>query len=293
MNLYYINLRLDYETYIDTNNDLRFEFQQRTNFISDYFSKAVRKLKYKTDGTFNMIAVSLTEFEVEKTSIVPVDVLKVYLSFNKKDYETAKKMNDFNYYLSFLEKGFKKASKFKPIPLPELLDLITEFKNGGCKNEWLHKKKRFKEEDLEISLICEFTTNYFQLIFVANQLSTKKELVRGAIIKTDVGISIHEGMYKDILIDKDKNKIIITDRADGTRVVIKKNDVLNGKLSFKINGNEEIKKYYHTNFSQLIKDVNMKNTIAINDIWNCFIFNQNKYLFLDEVNGHKYCSHYA
>lgn len=239
MNLYYINLGLDYEKYINTNNDLRFEFQQRTNYINDYFSKAVRKLKYKTDGTFNMIAVSLTEFEVEASFIAPLNVLKVYFPFDKTSYETAKTLNDCDYYLSFLEKGFEKASKLKPIPLAELLDLINEFKNGGCKNEWLHKKKRFKEENLEISLICEFTTNYFQLVLVVNQLSTKKELIRGVIIRTDVGISIHEGMYKDILLEK--NKIIITDKADGARVVINKKDALNGKLNFKINGNDEIK----------------------------------------------------
>lgn len=239
MNLYYINLGLDYEIYNNTDNDLRFEFQQRTNYINDYFSKAVRKLKYKTDGTFNMIAVSLTEFEVEPSSIALIDVLKVYLQFNKTNYEAAKKMDDCNYYLSFLEKGFKKASEFKQIPLMELLALIDEFKKNGCKNEWLHKKRRFKEENLEISLICEFTTNYFQLILVVNQLSTRKELVRGVIMRTDVGISIHEGMYKDILVEQ--SNIIITDKEDGYRIVINKNDALNGKLSFKINGTEEIK----------------------------------------------------
>lgn len=238
MNLYYINLGLDYENYINTNNDLRFEFQQKVNYINDYFSKAVRKLKYKTDGTFNMIAISLTEFEVKTSSIVPVNVLKIYLPFDKTNFETAKKLNDCDYYLSFLEKGFIKASEIKSIPLMGLLDLIREFKKSGCKHDWVHKKKRFKEENIEISLICEFTTNYFQLVLVVNESSSKKELLRGVIIRTDVGISIHEGMYKDILIDK-KN-IIITDKTDEARIIINKNDALNGKLNFKINGSKEI-----------------------------------------------------
>ena len=56
MTLYYIQLGLDYRDYITYDNELRFEFQKKTSFINDYFSKKVRKLKFKTDGSFNMIS---------------------------------------------------------------------------------------------------------------------------------------------------------------------------------------------------------------------------------------------
>ncbi len=65
MNLYYIHIGLDYYDYIERNNDLRYEFQKHTNFIDDYFSKAIRKYKFKTDGTYKMIAISPTEFDVK------------------------------------------------------------------------------------------------------------------------------------------------------------------------------------------------------------------------------------
>jgi hypothetical protein len=238
MNLYYIHLGLDYDDYISTNNDLRYEFQQRTDFISDYFSKGIRKHKFKTDGTFNMISISPTEFKVKPTSLVPSEVLDVNLPFDKSRYEKIRGTEDCSYYLELLELGFKKASSFKAIPLETLLNLIKEFKEGNYKNEWLHKKKRFKEEDLEVILICEFNTNYFQLKAIINQLSTKKELVQGLIIRTDVGVSIHQGIYKDIIIDKE---IVITDKSDSARIIINKNEVFNNKLDYIITGDQEIK----------------------------------------------------
>lgn len=239
MNLSYIHIGLDYDDYSEMNNDLRYEFQKHTNFIDDFLSTAIRKYKIKTDGTFNMISVSPTEFQIKPTSIVPLDTLKVNLPLKKARYEKMKGKQDFSYYLELLEEGFRKASEFKPIPLETLLGLINEFKAGGCKNEWVHKRKRFKEQDIEIVLKCEFTTNYFQLEVKINQLSTKKELAKGIIIRTEVGVSIHQGMYKDIIVDKN---IIITDSSDSPRIIINKKKIFEGKLDFQIKGDREIQK---------------------------------------------------
>lgn len=163
--------------------------------------------------------------------------MNVNLPFDRARYEKVKGTRDCSYYLELLELGFKKASKFESVPLNILLDLIQEFRNCDCKNEWLHQKKRFKNDDLEVILICEFTTNYFQLIVNVNQLSTKMELASGVVMRTETGISIQQGMYKSIIIDED---IVITDRSDSPRIVINKAKVLNGELSFLINGDKEI-----------------------------------------------------
>lgn len=238
MTLYYIHLGLDYNDYIETNNKLRYEFQQKTNFIDDYFSKKIRKLKFKTDGTFNMISISPTEFKIKPTSIVPENVLEVSLPFEIEKYEEIKGTEDCNYYLELLENGFKKANKLKLIPLKTILNLIVEFKENGCKNEWLHKKKRFKKEDLEIVLNCNFTTNYFQLEAKITQISTKKLLIKDIIIQTKAGVSIHEGMYKDVFIEDD---IVITDKSNEPRITINKQSVFNERLEYKIIGDTEIK----------------------------------------------------
>lgn len=239
MYLKYLHLGLDYNDYIESDNDLRFDFQQHTNFIDDYFSKAIRKQKFKTDGTYNMISVEATEFQLKPTGLVGLgDVIGVNLPFDKKRYEKIKGTLDCSYYLELLEEGFIKASKFKEVPLESLLNIIQEFKNGGCKNEWLHRKKRFKEDDLEVILTCEFTTNYFQLVATISQISTKNELVSGVLIRTEAGVSIHEGMYKDVLIKN--NEILITDKSDNPRIRINKENVFKGVLDYVVMGDKEI-----------------------------------------------------
>ncbi len=239
MNLNYIHLGLDYYDYIKSDNRIRFDFQKHTNFIDDYFSKAIRKLKFKTDGSFNMLAVSPTEFEQKEPHIVPANALDINVGFDRKRYKKIKGSDDVSYYIELLEIGFKLASKSKEIPLESLLDIIDQFKKDGCKNEWVHKKKRFKEEDIEIQLICEFTTNYFQLRMIAAQISSKKELINGVILKTEAGVSIHERLYKDILIEDD---IIVTDKSDSPRIIIDKKKALEGVLEFKFIGDKEMTK---------------------------------------------------
>ena len=239
MTLRYIALGLDYDTYIKTDNKLRYLFQLHTSFISNYFSKAIRKYKFDTKGTFNMISISLLPDNGSlETKITAINVLETYLPFDQKRYEQIKGTEDCSYYLELLEQGFKKASEFKPIPLDTLLNLIEEFEKGGCKNEWLHKKKRFKEEDLEVVLTCEFTTNYFQLIATINQISTKKQLVKEVIIRTEPDEVLFDKMFKDIYID---DNIIITDSSDSPRIIIDKGKIFAGKLDFAIRGDKEIK----------------------------------------------------
>jgi len=121
-----------------------------------------------------MIGIYGAQTDAETGKIVPFDVLKVEVRFDKERYEKIKGTDNCDYYLELFESGFKKASKFKSIPLDVLLKLIEDFKKDGCKNEWLHKRKKFKDEDLEIILNCDFTTSYFKLMVTISQISTKR-----------------------------------------------------------------------------------------------------------------------
>ncbi|AGC78545.1 hypothetical protein LX97_03495 [Nonlabens dokdonensis] len=236
MTLYYFNLGLEYDKYIKDENDLRYEFQLRTRFISNYFSKKLRRLRFKTDGNFNMLSISLHEDEIENPSIRPIDVLNVQLPFDRDRYLKIKGTSDFSYYLELLELGFKKASEFKQLPTKELLNILNEFIVSGCKNEWLIKKKRFKSNDLEIILKCKFTTNDFQVSVNINQITTKKELVNGIIITTEPDENVFDSLIKNIIIDKD---ILIKNKFDKTIIEINKQDVFNRILNYQIIGDKK------------------------------------------------------
>jgi hypothetical protein len=237
MNLRTICIGLDYDKYISRENELRYAFQQRTGFISNYFSRAIRRFRFKTDGSFDMIFIAAHEDRLSQCSIVPINVLKVELPFERSRYERIKDSEDYSYYMELLENGIIKASQFKKIPLEILQKEIAEFKIHGCRNEWRHKQKRFKDDDLEIILSCEFTPRYFQLVATFNQISKRDELTKGVILRTEPDEVVFEGMFKDILIDKD---IIITDKAGYPRIQIKKADLFKKKLTFAIKGDPKL-----------------------------------------------------
>lgn len=57
MKLRYILIGLDFDFYAVANKELRYEFECYTGFISNYFSRAIRKYKFDTNGAFNMIYI--------------------------------------------------------------------------------------------------------------------------------------------------------------------------------------------------------------------------------------------
>lgn len=235
MQLRYISLNLNRKIF---GNDYGYDFLLHTRFISNYFSKAIRKYKYETDGSYNMISIDGSD-QIVSPHIVPLSTLKVNLNFNKDRYAETRGTSNCDYYLELLEEGFKQADKFTSIPIEILLQILSEFKENNCKNEWLHKKKRFKEDDLEILLTCEFTTNYFRVMVTVIQITTKYELARGPIITTEPDEVLFEKMFKDILVDK--NHIIITDQSDSHRILIDKRAIFLNKLKFHITGDERIR----------------------------------------------------
>jgi hypothetical protein len=234
MNLKYINIWLNPETGYD--DDYRYEFTLHTRFICHYLSIKIRRLKIISDGSFNMISIEPNPQNINTCVIGGIDALRVFIPFNKKKYDDLKNDNC-SYYLELFEEGFRKSSMFKKIPLESLLDILNEFKKGKFLNEWIYKKRKFKEIDLEITLKCEFTTEYFQLVFIANQISTKKELVKGIVIKTEPNELLFGKMFKDIIFDND---IVITDSSNSNRIIINKDSVLEGNLSFVIIGDDEM-----------------------------------------------------
>ena len=177
-----------------------------------------------------MISISLHEDEIEKPSIVPIDVLNVQLPFDRDRYLRIRGTSDFSYYLELFELGFKKASDFKQLPINEFLNILNEFIVSDCKNEWLIIKKRFKSDDLEIILKCKFTTNHYQVSANINKITTKEELVNGIIITTEPDEIVFDSLINSIIVDKN---ILVKNKFDKTIIVINKQDVFNRILIIK------------------------------------------------------------
>ncbi len=230
MNIRYIALYMDYDSgYKDPFRD---NFNLSSRFISNFLSVQVRKLNLPTDGSFNMISVAPSLNIQHICRIVGEKSLKARISFNKENYEIMEEIERYEYYLKLLEDGYKVCTQYKEIPLEYLLNLHQVFRDNGYKNEWIHKKKRFKNYGLEVILKCFFTSYDFQLEIFVNDINNKKERVSGTVIRTLPDEVCFDSLFKDIIIDNDE--LIITEYQDRPKFKFLLSDILNGKFSFEI-----------------------------------------------------------
>lgn len=229
MKLRYVTLFMGFDSgYIDPFRD---NFNLHSRFISNYMSMQVRKFKFETDGTFNMISVE-PSLNIRPCRIVGDKALNVTIYFDKEKYDQLKKVEKFEYSLQLLEEGYRVCSNYKDIPLEALLDLHTQFREEGYKNEWLHKKKRFKDQHIEIILYCYFTSEDFQLKITVNDLNTKDELISGIVIKTLPHEVCFQPLFKDIIINN--NVLGITDFLDRVKFTFSLSDIYSKKMKFEV-----------------------------------------------------------
>jgi hypothetical protein len=228
---------MDYDSgYQDPFRD---NFNLHSRFISNYLSVQIRKLKYATDGTFNMLSIVPTINIKHLCRMVGEKALHASISFNRDAYEQMNDIEKYEYYLKLLEDGYRICTQFKNIPLTDLLKLHDDFRQNNYKNEWLHKQKRFKEYGLSISLNCYFTSTDFRLVMTVYDLVSKKELISGEIIRTLPDEVCFAHLFKDIKMEN--QDIIITEFLDRPIFSFHLSDLLEGR--FKINSLDNGLKY--------------------------------------------------
>lgn len=230
MNLRYIALYIDYDSgYKDPFRD---NFNLNARFVSNYLSVQIRKLKIQTDGTFNMISVAPSKDIKHVCRIVGEKSLQTRITFEEDKYEQMTEFERYEYYLQLLEEGYGICAQYKEIPLEQLIYLHQKFRDNNYKNEWLHKKKKFKEHGIEVVLNCVFTSSDFRLVITILDIKTQRELTTGTIIRTLPDEVCFEKLFKDVIIED--NELIITEYQDRPKFKFSLKDIFEGKLSFEV-----------------------------------------------------------
>ncbi len=230
MKLRYINLCMNGES--GFNEDFEDCYSYHTRFINHFLSIQVRKLKIETED-FRMIAIEPVINNKIECKIISDNALNINLPFDKEKYE---KMNSFErtkYNLELIAIAYDLAYKenfFNDIQ--ELLKLNKLFETLNYKNEWLHKRKTFKELNLKIYLNCFFTINQFELKISAYDLKDKLPfLEEQTLLKTWPDEVFFDYKFKDIIVLKDK--LIVTNKFDEKNFIIDLDNIFKGKLKYK------------------------------------------------------------
>lgn len=162
-------------------------FDWNARFICNWLSKAVRKLQIET-GPIRMLCFYQTPGKSWSAIQESSDSLQCFITLSTEEQCRLKSMScltdRYEFMLSFLEQGYREASKTIPLPLDDLLGLHEQFRKGGYKNEWLFKKKVIREYGLYVFLKCYFTTFDFHLELEAYDLKKTRLIARDVIFRT-------------------------------------------------------------------------------------------------------------
>lgn len=203
------------------------------NFQSYYFSNYVQRMiknKFESE-TFNFIFIrgklfpklnfiidkDFKTFEIETFFDID-EYYKIYPCKNTYplDYKLLKpieKEEDFSLFLyKMLVSGVIKAKQQNAlIPSDDFLKIFNEFKENDFKNEWVFKKKTFKDYNIIAELKCRLTCNYFSLWLQIYK--NKVEIFNQEILRTLPDSIIYHTKFNDIIVEN--NILKITQKFSG------------------------------------------------------------------------------
>lgn len=248
MKLRYLNLTIDHlnERHYSEKKRFAYNFTSNCRFIANYLSKSIRKYKIENNIGIRMLSVTLTPDENHIKINECGCVLKVFLHFTRKDMEKLmllkKHEERFATYLNLYERGYEYArTQGFEIGQDTLLSLHRDFRENGYKNEWIWKKKLFRELDLYVFFRCTFTTIDFTLsIEVFNAKQTQRKL-KETILRTYPDEICYDKDFRHIIING--NQIIITDFLDRPFLSFSLDKLRNGILSVDNYGHDLLHKY--------------------------------------------------
>lgn len=248
MKLRYLNLRIDRlnERYYSDKERFAYNFSSNCRFIANYLSKAIRKYKIENNIGIRMLSVTLTPDE-NHIKILECDcVLKVFLHYTKEDMEKLlllkKREERFDAYLKLYERGYEYArTQGFEVGQDTLLSLHHDFRENGYRNEWLWKKKLFRELDLYVFFQCAFTTIDFTLSIEVFNAKKNVMKLKEVLFRTYPDEICYDKDFRNIIFNE--NHIIITDFLDHPFLSISIDDLRHGILSIQDYGHDLLHKY--------------------------------------------------
>lgn len=215
MNLRYIKLSTSYELEQNMGADFCYIFNFNVTFITDYISRAIRKLKIEL-LEYNCLSIKLTPMQdacqlgkgPEEKSLI------VSINFTKQDKEELDKLDNlakrFEFYMNLIEKGYQNAVKegYEEIQIIKLLYVHEMFRKQNYKNEWIWKKTSIREKNIHIVFNCYFTSFYFRLELVAYTSKKDKILVKGVIMNRPPDRICFDKDFKGLSIKSNKLTVL-------------------------------------------------------------------------------------
>ena len=157
-------------------------FDYHVFFIRYYLSQQLKKIKFKTDGTF--LAINIDFGEVSKPMEIFLSAIDYFPKIDKNVYDSLADDEKSIYVIGLVKEALIDISQTKEIPLDQLLNGCNELIKMGLVYRWTFRHIKIADLGLKIKLNCELNTYDFKLIATVYKDGEKKPFCEGCVIRT-------------------------------------------------------------------------------------------------------------
>ncbi|AOR61172.1 hypothetical protein [Pectobacterium parmentieri] len=194
-----------YPELLDYGEEITYPFKELTRSLCNYLGRKVKEARCETAG-FNRVCFVGRKEPSGEAYVNSSNVLGVEIFIDEDEYlnTTKEKLN--KYFSKLIMDGLDKVDDKYSLPKDVIVNAISDFECSGFINEWVHKKKVFKKQNLVCSLICNHSINDFQLSLKV--MRAGDVVFNEVILVTPPDELAYHYKFKDILMDDDE--VIVT-----------------------------------------------------------------------------------
>ncbi len=204
-------------------NELRSSFGFMNRYICNFLDRYLHKIKFKSNG-FSRICIQGCTDPSNSSDTVAGGALISKVSFDHEKFNLLQSDDYHEFFISMLLDGLHKCAKNHAIPLDEICSAITEFREGGYKNEWLHKSKLLRSFGATASLLCRLDINRFCLNLRIEK--GKAVIFDKDILETEPDEIIFAYRFKDLIIESDC--LVVKNKFGSTEFAVTLRDIFDG-----------------------------------------------------------------
>lgn len=182
-------------------------FGFQTRYICNFLERRVRPERFDADGFRGAFIEGWLNPDVP-CAIVSESALRIPIGFDLERYKSLASDDFHEFFIGMLCEGLEKCSRQFSIPLAAIVRGIEEFRQGGYKNEWIHKARLFRPTGIHATLSCDLDIERFVLT-----LRLKREgitIFDRAILETKPDEIVFAGRFKDVILVE--NMVVVTDK---------------------------------------------------------------------------------
>jgi hypothetical protein len=185
----------------------RSEFLFSSCYVSNFLSRRVRDLGFRSDGFKGVLIQGRCEADgpvrisSEGNVIVPVH-------FDQPRYESLGTGGKHEFFIGMVVEGLEKCARHHRIPFVDLMAAIDEFRRGGYRNEWTYQKKLLRPFGIQASLLCRLDAQKFALTLKLERKGTT--LFEQEILETKPDEVVFAHRFKEVVAEEDR--VVVKDK---------------------------------------------------------------------------------